>query len=489
MVPAFCLMAGIGAGCFLSDWTTGLAVLALVVVLTLLLRRRPHWQTAGIWLCCLLLGMTLGRRRQQQMDVEWSQQRTTLQVVVVGEPVVKERWVVCDVLTATGHRLLKCHIRRDEQSEGIRIGDGLSLSVYISKVHAYKKNHFDYRRYMLCHGFTGEAFVSSDQWQWQTVSLKGLSVLERSRLRFLCWRHELLLHYRQWGIGDDAYGIIAAMTLGEKSRLDPQLKDTYSRVGASHILALSGLHLMIIYGVITLFIGWWRFRTVSQVLTVLAVWAFALLVGLSPSVVRSATMISIYALLSLGYRQRMSVNTLAFVAIAMLIVNPLALYDMGFQLSFMAVLAILLMNPLFRQLVPPHILQRHRWLGTLWGLATVSLAAQIGTAPLVAYYFGYIVTSFLLTNFIVIPLATLALYLTLLCVVVSPWPLLVGWVAAALSSAVMLMNRLLAWVATLPYCSVDGIRLSTLQVLLIYVVLACGYVLVILRYPATRRSG
>ena len=120
------------------------------------------------------------------------------------------------------------------------------------------------------------------------------------------------------------------------------------------------------------------------------------MVGLSPSVVRSSVMISIYALLSLGYREKMSVNTLAFTAIIMLVVNPRSLYDVGFQLSFAAVLAILVLNPLFSKVIPLHVLLRHRWLRFWWGLTTVSVSAQVGTAPLVAYYFGTFSTYFLL---------------------------------------------------------------------------------------------
>lgn len=315
------------------------------------------------------------------------------------------------------------------------------------------------------------------------------SRIERVQQRFLGWRQQLLADFRQWGIQDEAYGVIAAMTLGDKSSLDKGTKENYRQVGASHILALSGLHLMIIYGVISTLVYWRRIRIVSQVLTVLAIWGFALLTGMSPSVTRAAAMISVYALLSLGYREKMSVNTLAFVAIVMLVIHPMSLYDIGFQLSFMAVLAIILLNPIFYGFIPLHIHQQYRWLSWLWGLTTVSLSAQIGTAPLVAYYFGRLPTYFLLTNYIVIPLATVILYLSLLCIAVSFWSFAVGWVATALSAVVILMNNLLAWVATLPHCSIDGIRLSAPQVFFIYVLIGCGYVLLSLRFPATHRSG
>lgn len=437
---------------------------------------------------CLVIAIVVvvGPISRQRLAVDWPHQRMVIEAVVISEPVVKEKVVVVDLLTTQGHRKLKCRLFRDGRSEKLRLGDGLQIRSYINKVHAWKSGHFDYQRYMACHGFSGELFVRPGDWQQQQLSLTDLSLLERTKLRFLLWRHQLLEYYRQWGVSDDAYGIVAAMTLGEKSQLDASLKETYSQVGASHVLALSGLHLMIIYTVISLFVGWRRFRTASQVLTVLSIWAFAFLVGLSPSVVRAAFMISIYALLSLGHRERMSVNTLMFTAIVMLLVNPLSLYDMGFQLSFMAVLAILLFCPMLERLIPLPIQMEHRWLKSLWGLASVSLAAQIGTAPLIAYYFGRFATWFLLSNFVVIPLATLLLYLALLSICTFWWSGLQSLMVAALSSVVVLMNRLLEGIAHLPLCSIEGIHLSTLQLGCIYVLIGVGYVLLSLRYPRFR---
>ena len=452
----------------LADWTTGLAALVVMVALTLLLRKWARWQTAGIMTCVFLLGMTLGAKRQQVMDATQPGKDSVMEVVVFGEPMLwlakdstKKDMVAVDVMTAQRHRMLRLRFNRDARSEQIVVGQGILARTYYNKVTA---------------------------WQWKEVSLQGLSRLERVRLRALVWRHQLLERYRQWGMEGDTYAVLAAMTLGDKSALGRDVRAMYSKVGASHILALSGMHLMVIYGMITLLIGSRRFRIVAQVVTVLAIWAFALLVGLAPSVTRAAAMVTTYSLLSLGYRERMSLNTLAFVAIVMLIINPLALYDVGFQLSFMAVLAILLLNPLMQQVFPPHVQMEHRWLKWLWGLTTISIAAQIGTAPLVAYYFGQLPTYFLLTNFIVIPLATVILYLALLCMAFSFWPLAVSWMTKILAAAVVLMNGMLGWIAQLPACSISGLHPSVLQVALVYVVIGCGYVALSLRYPVTHRN-
>ena len=327
---AIAMMAGIAMSPWVNDWLLPLCLLALVVIATFFAGRYPRLQTAGIWLAALLLGTALGSRQRQQLNVEWPEEKQQMELVVVSEVKVKEKTVVFDALTADGQHKLRCSIQRDWHSKQLQIGHGLLLHARIKKIHEYHHGHFDYLQYMQCHGFTGEVYANSHQWQWKAVGLQALSVTDRLRLRFLTWRHQLLAHFQHQPIDEDAYGVIAAMTLGEKSVLSKDLKDTYSRVGASHILALSGLHLMIIYSVVTLVIGWHRYRIATQTIMVLALWAFALLTGLSTSVVRSAFMISIYALLSLGYRERMSVNTLAFVGTgAHPTAAPLAVDRMG----------------------------------------------------------------------------------------------------------------------------------------------------------------
>ncbi len=482
--PLFPIALSFIIGIVLGENITDLPVILIALFLTFffvfLFRNSPRWQTIAIYAVVLLLGMAWSNISLKKLNIKWSDGSIPLDVVVISEPVVKERFIVFDALTVNGHHKIRYRISKDKYSEQIAIGQGLHTISEIKAIHQWYNGHFDYQRYMLCHRFCGETFVGRGRWQWKTLTLDGLSLIQRARLHALLLRHKLLQHYRQWKFTDEQYGIVAAMTLGDKSQLTPQLRDIYSQVGASHVLALSGLHLMIIYAVISMFIGWWRFRTLSQVLTVLSIWAFAFLVGLSPSVVRSAFMISVYALLSIGYRERMSVNTIAFTAIIMLIINPFSLYDVGFQLSFMAVLAIILFNPLFTAIIPLHILQRHRWLNIIWGLTTVSISAQVGTAPLVAYYFGKLPTYFLISNFIAIPLATLILYLVLVCLATFWWSSLQLLLATVLAEVVGFMNSLLSMVATLPKNSIENISLSPLQLSLTYLFITCLWLLLLL---------
>jgi competence protein ComEC len=122
------------------------------------------------------------------------------------------------------------------------------------------------------------------------------------RILFLRWRHQLLERYQLLGAQNDSYAVLAAMTLGDKSALNGALRDIYSVTGASHILALSGLHLSIFYFLLSLIIPHRRrLRIISQVLLIMVIWAFVMLVGLPVSVVRSATMLTVFSIFAIGF--------------------------------------------------------------------------------------------------------------------------------------------------------------------------------------------
>jgi competence protein ComEC len=294
--------------------------------------------------------------------------------------------------------------------------------------------------------------------------------IDGSRTYFLAQRTKLLDRLSENGVDGSVYTVVAAMALGDKSQLTQDLRETYAVTGASHVLALSGLHLGIIYTLLSLLLNRRRWQVVSQVVIIVCIWLFVFLVGMSASVVRSAVMLTVYALLSLGHRDKMSVNTLAFAAIVMLLFNPRSLFDIGFQLSFMAVLAILLFYPLFNGVWSQAFLLDHRVFRWGWTMVAVSCAAQIGVAPLIAYYFGRFSNYFLLTNFIVVPAATLILYFSLIVLLIPAFAYLLIYIVDTL-------NLLLLWMAALPGASIEGLHPTLLQMLMIYVIIGAVYLL------------
>ena len=476
-----CLMAGIVVGDSVGtvDWLW--PVLVVMVVGALLLWRYAVGQSVAIAVCFVVLGWLLVQRLETKLRVSWPEKEVRYEAVVISEPVEKPKTMAVDILlTETGQKL-KCYFYKERRREGVRregersrnlkIGDGLRIQSRIRPNSEWRKGTFNYRRYLEVHGFTGQTFVSSWKWQKAQISLRKLSRLDRTRLYFLKLRSELLQRLGEQE--SNAYAVVAAMTLGDKSALTQELRDIYAITGASHILALSGLHLSIIFMLLTLLFGGSHqfFTFHSSLFTLLSVWAFVFLVGMPVSVIRSATMLTVYALLSLGHRDKMSINTLAFTALLVLIVNPLSLFDIGFQMSYLSVFAILLIVPLSERFFHVGYLMTHRVIKWLWAMVAVSCAAQIGVAPLVAYYFGRLPVYFLLTNFIVIPAATLILWL-------SPIVFLFPSLAYLLLYIVSALNTLLTTIAAIPGASIDGLHPTKLQTTMTYVVIVACYLLV-----------
>lgn len=470
---AVCLMAGIiiGDTFVVGRWL--LVVLVTMVVVAVLLRKYEHGQSVAIAVCFVVLGWLLMERQKASLVVDWPEGEVRYEAVAISEPIEKPKTMAVDVLLAKSGCKLKCYFYKDDRSRALHIGDGLKIQSRIEANSEWRRGSFDYRRYLEIHGFTGRTFVASWKWQKAKVSLKQLSRLERMRLTFLKYRNQLLSRLNPVAEeNDDAYAVVAAMALGDKSALTQELKDVYSVTGASHILALSGLHLGIIYTLLSLFVFSRRWQMLSQIIIMLSIWGFVFLVGLSTSVMRSAVMLSVYALLSLGHRDRMSVNTLAFTAIVMLMVSPMSLFDVGFQMSYMAVFSILLFVPLMEGIFPAEYLMSHRVVRWLWGMVTVSLSAQIGTAPLITYYFGRFSCYFLPTNFIVIPAAMLILYLSLVV-------LLVPSLAFILFDIVAMLNGLLTKMASIPGASIDNLHPTKIQTTMIYVIIVAVYLLAV----------
>ena len=365
---------------------------------------------------------------------------------------------------------------------GIVIGDSLQIAIPLLPVFAgvvlvalllWKYEHLQTIAIGICFVVLGSLLIQRQQPEGVAntkISQQQMSRIDRSKIFFLRQRAKLLERLKEEGVEGDAYAVVAAMALGDKSALTKELKNVYSVTGASHVLALSGLHLGIIYTLISFLIVGRRWQTVSQLFCILSIWAFVFLVGMSVSVVRSAIMLTVYALLSLGHRDKMSVNTLAFAALVMLLVSPRSLFDIGFQMSFVAVLSILLWLPVFMGVFSERFLMEHRWVKWCWGMVAVSVAAQTGVAPLIAYYFGRFSSYFLLTNFIVIPAATLILYLSLVV-------LLIPRLAYLLIYIVTKLNAVLAYITTIPGASIDGLHPTLLQVSMVYVIILAVYLL------------
>lgn len=270
----------------------------------------------------------------------------------------------------------------------------------------------------------------------------------------------------------DALSVSNAILLGNTSLLDPGLRQAYADAGTMHLLAVSGLHVAIFYMLLDFLLGRLKvFRLKQGKLALIkifcilpAIWFYACVTGLSPSVTRASVMFSFLLLGRLRGRHADPFNILAASAIPLLLANPFCITEAGFQLSYAAVAGILFFQPLIASAWHP----AHRVLRYFWSLCTVSVAAQAGTAPIAVYYFHQFPNYFFLSNLAAIPLAFLALTAGILFFAVSGIPILNALTAHLLESILRLLNGVLRMVDALPYSALHDLSISRLQVLILF---------------------
>lgn len=440
---------------------------------------RYRWAFGAILAVFLLvLGAWRTDSCLRKVRVEWSEVEQPYRGWVSGVPEEKKKSRMIPV-EVNGKQVL-LYLPKDSLSSQLACGDELLFYARIQPPHNWGDIGFDYATYLLRQGISGTAFAASGRWT------KG------EHRRALTWKQQALLlreklvdRYRAWGFEGDGLSVIAALTLGDKSELDAELKQSYSTSGASHILALSGLHLNMVAGVLSALLlfrlgrGWSRW--VRGLLIVAALWVYAYVTGLSGSVVRSAVMFTVFIAGRCLEREGLSLNTLALAAFFMLLYNPFYLYDVGFLLSFLAVAGIVLLMPVFRNWM---FLKRFRASRYVQELIWVSMAAQLGVAPLVIYYFDSFPSYFLLTNLVVVPLSGFVLVVSLALWMVMWWPAVHTLTASLLRFLLQLMNDVVVGVSHLPGASLT-LSFSALDVLLYYWVLAC---LLVFHYRRSARS-
>ncbi|PKV63098.1 ComEC/Rec2 family competence protein [Pontibacter ramchanderi] len=267
------------------------------------------------------------------------------------------------------------------------------------------------------------------------------------------------------------YGISSALILGVKDELDNSIRDAYAQTGTMHVLAVSGLHVGLIYGILALLLASFkktaRQRTVYATVILGVLWLYAFITGLSPSVLRAAFMFSLITVAVVSRRQHNIYNTLSIAAFALLWYNPYFLLEVSFQLSFLALLGIVYLQPRFYRLLTFD----NRLLDKGWALFTASLAAQLATFPLGLYYFHQFPVYFWLANLLVVPAATFVLYSGVAALFFSWVPLLNTVLFKIHFAITWCMNEFNLLVNQLPQAVINGIDISVSQTWLLYTLL------------------
>lgn len=460
----FSYLCGIGLADVLYPHATSLCAIGLCVIVILLLLlvvcagRRGLVYGIVASMLFLMLGVCNYAREREGARHEWSPSKAVYEAIVVGEPRVREHSTLCEMEVHAvcdsagwhkiGHKIL-AYMEPSDEALALLPGDVLCFRGGVRAPRNFSDSlTFDYARYVTMQGVAGTVYLPCEA--WQRVGERKLSLRER----MLRLRGRLKTHYLSATFSADALGVLSAMTLGDKRDLSPEVRAAYSDAGASHVLALSGLHVGVIYGIFAFvfrkLLRRHRLQWLCDVITVAALWLFAMLVGLPVSVVRAVAMCTLYVFARwVSDGSASSLHTLSLTALLMLLVRPLWLFDVGFQLSFMAMVAILCVEPYLEEFSRRHRL--HPIWGYLVGLLCMSLAAQFGTAPLVLYHFGTFPTYFLLTNMVVVPGLSVLLLVSIVWWVLLlarvPWAVPLG---ALLQHVVTWLNEMLRGIGQWP---------------------------------------
>jgi competence protein ComEC len=326
-------------------------------------------------------------------------------------------------------------------------------------------NEFDYRGFLArkeihFRQFVGTKFVLAERVEnsFWTYPMENL----REKLSLLL--KEKIPH-------TNSQSIAGALLLGQKQSLDPELRNAYAQAGVMHILAVSGLHVGILYAVFLfplkgLQLGK-KARKRYLLMIVGIIWMYAVLTGLAPSVVRASTMFSLITLGQMRDRKPSTFNVLAFSAILMIAFDPEVIFEVGFQLSYLAVAGIVLIQPLIVNLWLPS----NRFLEYFWQLTAVSLAAQLATFPLSVYYFHIFPVYFLLANLLVIPLAFLIMQVGIPFLFLGWMPWIgesLGWV---LSWMIEFQNQIALSIRDLPFGRLDRLTINLFGMILVWGIL------------------
>ncbi len=334
---------------------------------------------------------------------------------------------------------------------------------------------FDFKKYLSHKGISYTSSVLPNS--WILIDNQGNVVKEKA----IILSEKLIELFKTSGLKSDELAVASALTIGYKELLDDELRKVYSSSGTMHILAVSGMHVAILYYLLSFMLVFLNkrksLRIVKAIILILFLWFFAIITGLSPSVQRAALMLSFIVIGDSLDRKIPVYNSLAASAFLLLVINPYSFFDTGFQLSYIAVLSIVFFYPLINQLFR----SKYKVLDYAWSIIAVSIAAQIGTFSLSLFYFNQFPNYFLLSNLIAIPLSTIAIYLAVALIIFSPIGLVTSIIGKLFSLSLFTLNNSLRFIEDLPFSVSSGIYIDNLQLLIILLTIVTFAIFIINR--------
>lgn len=409
---------------------------------------------------------------------------------VIGEPEQKSKSVKAELALSkvkvgdkwfNSTAKIMAYFVINDVSKKIAYGDVIVIDATPTIIEEPKNPYeFNLKRFYGFKGITHRQFLSANQFKVVTNVPENQLVLLAITVRKKV--DEIFTAYLP---SERERNIASALILGIKNELDDEIQYAYSATGTMHVLAVSGLHVGIIYGLLVFLTNFLqkikRGKIIQSIVLFFLIWLYALVTGLCPSVLRAVTMVSLVILADLMNKRSSVYNTLFITVFVLLCLNPFMLMEVGFQLSFLAVLGILYLYPKIYELFE----FENKIIDWLWSISVMSITAQLATFPLGMLYFHQFPNYFLLSNLVVIPFAILIMYVGLGFTALSWWPFVAKWLGFAVEKMVWFLNEIILTIEHIPHSLWLGIHISVMETWLIYlsiVFLSLVFILRIFRY-------
>lgn len=387
--------------------------------------------------------------------------------IIEGDSLCAVRGKVSLFLNDTLH-LRACHV-----DDVIWVSAGI-----VPVAGARNPNEFDFAAYRAQRGIHVQMFAQESAWIKDSTHHKSTAMGACIKLR-----EDLLSCMRQQPIEERELGVLSALVLGKTTELDSDLMQAYASAGAVHVLAVSGLHVALIYVLLKPFFLWVfgkrRARWLRCGIPVVLLWIYAALTGFSPSVLRAALMFTSFIIGETYARTSDVFNTMFASVFILLVCDPKVIYAMGFILSYLAVAGIVVLTPMLKVLW----ISDYRCLRKVWETITVSIAAQLATMPVTVFMFHSFPTWFIITNLVVVPLSSIVLYTALVFFGMLWWASGAAFFGGLMGLLTRIMNDMMVWSAQWPYALIDGIYWSTTELFCCVGLIIFGCCALLFRIP------
>jgi len=375
------------------------------------------------------------------------------------------------IITASGKLLLKMNNQRNLH---ISYGDELVLKSAVRDISPpFNPNEFDYKTYLANKNIWHQCYLDTNEWI-KTGKMKGNQLVRYALLA----RERMVDKFKCYFKDEGAKAIISTLVLGYRVDLDQAIIQAFSATGTIHVLAVSGMHVGIVFLFLSFSLSWMKtnnLRVLRFIILLFSIWAYALLTGFSASVLRAAIMISFVITANTFSRQPNTANNIAASAFFLLLYDPKYITEIGFQLSYLAVIGIIWIMPMLTKL----FMFSNSMLNKVYTSIVLSCSAQLTTFPLVLYYFHLFPVYFLPANLLIMIPVSIIIYIGFFLLML-PVHSITENIASCLEQFILLVNRGLHMIEHLPASTINSVWISFYQCLVIYLfifffIMACRY--------------